>query len=203
MLLRFFFRLFSFSLRSSFFSLSWHPLGGVGLVLSCWPAQMLCLGELQEWLSFATEDSLGGLPLQSVLHALFELLEGRRAASQVPPRLPSTNPLVATEGSSSETPFRAPTEEGAAQTRSSASTPSLTLPPTPQHPLQSAASGSSGFEDVDTVHGSALFALRSFSSGTALGDASSERTFSAEAFGSEASEAFEVRRVRVLLLASG
>lgn len=39
--------------------------------------QLACLTELQQWLSFATDEHLGTFPLQRVLHALFQLLQGR------------------------------------------------------------------------------------------------------------------------------
>ena len=41
--------------------------------------QVACLSELQQWLSFVTDEHLSSFPLQRVLYALFLLLRGRRS----------------------------------------------------------------------------------------------------------------------------
>lgn len=43
--------------------------------------QTVCLADLQEWLSFATEGAIGSFPLEAFVAALFDLLEGKPAAS--------------------------------------------------------------------------------------------------------------------------
>ncbi|PFH31962.1 hypothetical protein BESB_019030 [Besnoitia besnoiti] len=43
-----------------------------------------CLADLQEWLSYATEASIGHFPLEVFVAALFDLLEGKPAASPFP-----------------------------------------------------------------------------------------------------------------------
>lgn len=47
----------------------------------CCVSQLACLTELQQWLSFATDEHLGSFPLQRVLHALFLLLQRRIGGS--------------------------------------------------------------------------------------------------------------------------
>nr|CEL65448.1 TPA: Novel protein (Zgc:63649), related [Neospora caninum Liverpool] len=43
-----------------------------------------CLADLQEWLSYATEGSIGQFPLEAFVSALFDLLDGKPAASAFP-----------------------------------------------------------------------------------------------------------------------